>query len=29
MKFIKVNMSTKTVSVEDVPGEYQGLGGRG
>jgi aldehyde:ferredoxin oxidoreductase len=29
MKFIKVNMSTKTVSVEDVPEEYRGLGGRG
>jgi aldehyde:ferredoxin oxidoreductase len=29
MKFIRVNMTTKTVSVEDVPREYLGLGGRG
>ncbi|MEJ2169463.1 MAG: aldehyde ferredoxin oxidoreductase C-terminal domain-containing protein [Desulfobacterales bacterium] len=29
MKFIRVNMTTKTVSVEDVPQEYLGLGGRG
>jgi aldehyde:ferredoxin oxidoreductase len=29
MKFIKVNMGTKAVSVEDVPEEYRGLGGRG
>jgi aldehyde:ferredoxin oxidoreductase len=29
MKFIKVNMSEKTVRVEDVPREYLGLGGRG
>jgi aldehyde:ferredoxin oxidoreductase len=29
MKFIKVNMGTKAVAVEDVPEEYRGLGGRG
>ncbi len=29
MKFIKVNMKTKTINVEDVPDEYNGLGGRG
>jgi aldehyde:ferredoxin oxidoreductase len=29
MKFIKVNMGTKAVSVEDVPEQYKGLGGRG
>jgi aldehyde:ferredoxin oxidoreductase len=29
MKFIRVNMSTKTVHVEDVPRDYIGLGGRG
>ena len=29
MKFIKVDMSTKTVRVEDVPEGYLGLGGRG
>ena len=29
MKFLKVNMTTKDVSVEDVPQEYMGLGGRG
>jgi aldehyde:ferredoxin oxidoreductase len=29
MKFIRVNMTTKTVTVEDVPREYLGLGGRG
>jgi aldehyde:ferredoxin oxidoreductase len=29
MKFIRVNMSTKTVTVETVPQEYSGLGGRG
>ncbi len=29
MKFINVNMSTKTIGVEDVPQEYRGLGGRG
>jgi aldehyde:ferredoxin oxidoreductase len=29
MKFIRVNMSTKAVSVEDVPEKYKGLGGRG
>ena len=29
MKLIRVNMSTKTIAVEDVPQEYAGLGGRG
>jgi aldehyde:ferredoxin oxidoreductase len=29
MKFIRVNMSTKALSVEDVPEQYKGLGGRG
>jgi len=29
MKCIRVNMSKKTVGVEDVPPEYKGLGGRG
>ncbi len=29
MKFIKVNMSNKTIGVEDVPQQYLGLGGRG
>ncbi len=29
MKLIRVNMSDKTVRVEDVPPEYAGLGGRG
>ncbi|MBL7176268.1 MAG: aldehyde ferredoxin oxidoreductase [Desulfobacteraceae bacterium] len=29
MKFIKVNMTDKSVSVEDVPQDYMGLGGRG
>jgi aldehyde:ferredoxin oxidoreductase len=29
MKFIRVNMSEKSVGVEDVPKEYAGLGGRG
>jgi aldehyde:ferredoxin oxidoreductase len=29
MKFIRVNMSDKSVHVEDVPQEYAGLGGRG
>lgn len=29
MKFLRVNMTTKTVNVEDVPQEYRGLGGRG
>ena len=29
MKFIRVNMSTKAVSVEDVSEQYKGLGGRG
>jgi aldehyde:ferredoxin oxidoreductase len=29
MKFIRVNMGTKAVSVEDVPQDYKGLGGRG
>ena len=29
MKFIRVNMSTKTIAVEDVPQDYLGLGGRG
>jgi aldehyde:ferredoxin oxidoreductase len=29
MKFLKVNMSNKTVGVEDVPQQYLGLGGRG
>jgi aldehyde:ferredoxin oxidoreductase len=29
MKFIRVNMTTKTVTVEDVPQQYMGLGGRG
>ena len=28
MKFLKVDMSTKSVNVEDVPQEYMGLGGR-
>jgi aldehyde:ferredoxin oxidoreductase len=29
MKFIKVNMSNKTIAVDDVPQDYLGLGGRG
>jgi aldehyde:ferredoxin oxidoreductase len=29
MKFIRVNMSDKSVHVEDVPQAYAGLGGRG
>ena len=29
MKFLKVNMSNKTIGVEDVPQQYLGLGGRG
>jgi len=29
MKFIRVNMSEKTIRVEDVPQDYAGLGGRG
>ncbi len=29
MNFIKVNMSTKEISMEEVPQEYMGLGGRG
>ena len=29
MKLIRVNMSDKTVHIEDVPKEYAGLGGRG
>jgi aldehyde:ferredoxin oxidoreductase len=29
MKFIRVNMSNKTITVEDVPQDYLGLGGRG
>jgi aldehyde:ferredoxin oxidoreductase len=29
MKFIRVNMNEKTITVEDVPQGYMGLGGRG
>ncbi len=29
MQFIRVNMSNQTVTVEDVPADYAGLGGRG
>jgi aldehyde:ferredoxin oxidoreductase len=29
MKFLKVNMTERTIKVEDVPQEYMGLGGRG
>ena len=29
MKFIRVNMSGKIISLEDVPQDYAGLGGRG
>jgi aldehyde:ferredoxin oxidoreductase len=29
MKFLKVNMTTRTVEVQDVPQAYMGLGGRG
>ena len=29
MNFIRVNMSNKTVKIEDMPGEYKGIGGRG
>ncbi len=29
MQFIRVNMSNQTVTVEDVPVDYAGLGGRG
>ena len=29
MKFLRIDMSRKTVATEDVPVEYMGLGGRG
>ncbi len=29
MKFLRVDLSTKSVKVEDVPQQYMGLGGRG
>lgn len=29
MQFIRVNMSDQTVTVENVPADYEGLGGRG
>ena len=29
MQFIRVDMSAQTVTVEDVPPDYAGLGGRG
>ena len=29
MKFIKVNMTEKTINIEDLPKDYKGLGGRG
>lgn len=29
MKFIRVNMSKKAITIEDVPQDYLGLGGRG
>jgi aldehyde:ferredoxin oxidoreductase len=29
MKFLKVNMSNKTIGVQEVPERYRGLGGRG
>ena len=29
MKFIRVNMSKKTIAVDEVPQDYLGLGGRG
>ena len=29
MKFVRVNMTNKEVSIEDVPQDYLGLGGRG
>ena len=29
MKFIRVNMTNKTIDTEDVPDAYKGLGGRG
>ena len=29
MKFIRINMTDKTIKTEDVPEEYMGLGGRG
>jgi len=29
MKFLRVNMTNRTVQVQDVPPEYAGLGGRG
>ena len=29
MKFIRVNMKEKTISIESVPQDYMGLGGRG
>ena len=29
MKFVRVNMSDKTISIDDVPPDYVGLGGRG
>ncbi len=29
MKFIRVNMTEKSITVEDVPQDYMGLGGRG
>jgi aldehyde:ferredoxin oxidoreductase len=29
MKFIRINMTDKSIKVENVPEEYMGLGGRG
>jgi aldehyde:ferredoxin oxidoreductase len=29
MKFLRVNMTTKALTIEEVPLQYQGLGGRG
>ena len=29
MKFLRVNMGNREVSVEEVPQAYRGLGGRG
>ncbi|MBW1819879.1 MAG: aldehyde ferredoxin oxidoreductase [Deltaproteobacteria bacterium] len=29
MKFLRIDMTEKTIAVEDVPSAYQGLGGRG
>jgi aldehyde:ferredoxin oxidoreductase len=29
MKFIRINMTDKTIKSEDVPEDYMGLGGRG